>query len=290
MLSDADLLEFASPYVGGGARVELLKDKPGRRRTVRVRGAAGRVVCKWYASTRAAAVAARISAVATGPAEPVAPKVLLVDPDSHLVILTEVPGRPFSEALDCGNRAACRRVGAAVGGWHRAWSQRAHPPALAPHGIDQELAILAERAATAPRAIATAAHRLGPLFDIPWKPETVVHRDLYEEQILLGSRIGIIDVDDAALGPPELDIGNLLAHLLLRVDGRMAPFAEMGGATIDGYHQAGRRLVPERLERCMRLSLLRLACIHRKRWCATLAASPELVVPRHTGKPGSRRS
>jgi hypothetical protein len=34
-----------------------------------------------------------------------------------------------------------------------------------------------------------------------------VHRDLYEEQVLLGERVALIDLDDAALGPPELDIG-----------------------------------------------------------------------------------
>ena len=32
---------------------------------------------------------------------------------------------------------------------------------------------------------------------------------------MVGERIGLIDLDDSALGPPELDLGNLLGHLLL---------------------------------------------------------------------------
>mgnify|MGYP003297699673 CR=1 FL=1 len=33
----------------------------------------------------------------------------------------------------------------------------------------------------------------------------MVHRDLYEEQVLLGDRVGLIDLDDAALGFREDD-------------------------------------------------------------------------------------
>ena len=53
-----------------------------------------------------------------------------------------------------------------------------------------------------------------------------MHRDLYEEQLLAGERIGLIDLDDAALGPPELDLGNLLGHVeLLALSARTRPRA-----------------------------------------------------------------
>jgi aminoglycoside phosphotransferase (APT) family kinase protein len=90
----------------------------------------------------------------------------------------------------------------------------------------------------------------------------VVHRDLYEEQIVLGTRVGLIDLDDAALGPPELDVGNLLAHadLLALRSGADLSLAE--DALLDGYANAGPRLDSALLDRCRRLSRLRLACIH----------------------------
>jgi aminoglycoside phosphotransferase (APT) family kinase protein len=98
--------------------------------------------------------------------------------------------------------------------------------------------------------------------DDEWGASTVVHRDLYEEQVLVGERIGLIDLDDAALGPPELDVGNLLAHvdLLARRSGidLDAPTA----ALLDGYGHSGPHLDTVLLARCRALTLLRLACIH----------------------------
>jgi hypothetical protein len=95
-----------------------------------------------------------------------------------------------------------------------------------------------------------------------WSCRTVVHRDLYEEQVLVGERIGLIDVDDAALGPPELDLGNLAAHLELlerRID---ADLSDPAAAILAGYRSTGPALDHVLLERCRTLSLLRLACIH----------------------------
>lgn len=58
----------------------------------------------------------------------------------------------------------------------------------------------------------------------PWECTTVVHRGLYEEQILARTTVGLIDLDDTHLGPPDLDL--------------------------------------ERLDQCEHLTLIRLGCIH----------------------------
>src|SRR5439155_17692270 len=90
-----------------------------------------------------------------------------------------------------------------------------------------------------------------------------VHRYLYEEQILVGPAVGLIDLDDAAAGPPELDVGNLAAHvelLAIRAGRSLDPPFE---AFLRGYAETGPSLDGELLDRCRRLSLLRLACIHR---------------------------
>jgi Ser/Thr protein kinase RdoA (MazF antagonist) len=89
-----------------------------------------------------------------------------------------------------------------------------------------------------------------------------VHRDLYEEQIILGGRIGLIDLDDAALGPPELDVGNLLAHGELLARRRNRDLGSGVQAFLSGYAATGPLLDGSLVDRCRRLTLLRLACIH----------------------------
>jgi hypothetical protein len=99
---------------------------------------------------------------------------------------------------------------------------------------------------------------------------------LYEKQVLLGDDVGLIDLDDSALGPPELDVGNLLSHLelLARRSGR--DLGPMGTAFLDGYLTAGASLDAALLTRCRTLSLLRLACLHRTRSCSTSSAARKL--------------
>ena len=101
-----------------------------------------------------------------------------------------------------------------------------------------------------------------PALAAEWPIATVVHRDLYEEQLLLGSRVGLIDLDDAALGPAELDLGNLLAHMDLLGLRNGLDLSPAENALRSGYVLSGPLLDDELLERCRRLTRLRLACIH----------------------------
>ena len=47
-------------------------------------------------------------------------------------------------------------------------------------------------------------------------PVSIVHGDLYEAQMLVGSRwsLGLIDLDDLSLGDPAMDAANFCAHLM----------------------------------------------------------------------------
>ena len=249
------------PIVGAPVELEQLKHKPGRRRTLRARGPAGTAIVKLYASDRAATVAARVAALAVGPPEPALPRVLACEPQERMVVLSEVQGRPLRGALLAGDAGACRRAGEALGRWHRAWRGRAPHP-LRRHGVERELEILDRRAeALSPGLAADLRTEAGDLAE-PWDCPTVVHRDLYEEQVLLGERVGLIDLDDAALGPPELDAGNLLAHmdlLSLRSGRDLEPMAE---EVLAGYEASGGGLDEALLDGCRRLARLRLACIH----------------------------
>jgi aminoglycoside phosphotransferase (APT) family kinase protein len=215
-----------------------------------------------YASNRAPTVAARIAALAGGPAEVEIPEVLLCEPEEHLVALSEVPGHPLREALLGHDAETCERAGSALGAWHRAWVGTSPDP-LVPHTAKRELEILDERIQRAPREIAAVVRaRLPSLTDGEWAAVTVIHRDLYEEQIMVADRVGLIDLDDSALGPPELDIGNLSGHvelLELRSGRDLRPMTER---FLRGYRRTGPPLDQPLLERCRSLTLLRLVCIH----------------------------
>jgi Ser/Thr protein kinase RdoA (MazF antagonist) len=255
------MIELLEAIVGAPASLDELKRRPGRRRTLRVRGPRGSAIAKVYASDRAAVVASRVASLASGPPEPVVPAVLLADSGRHLLVLSDVPGSPLREALLAVDLGRCSRAGAALGTWHTAWAGRA-PDALARHTAVRELEILDSRAARSSPPVARAIREALRSLAVDWECTTVVHRDLYEEQVLVGEHVGLIDLDDAAIGPPELDLGNLLAHVTLLELRRARDLSAGVGALLGGYAKTGPALDAELLDCCRRLTLLRLACLN----------------------------
>lgn len=260
----------AATLTGPPRRVEVLKDKPGRRRTVRVHGANRSVIVKAYASARAPVVAARIRALANSTDALETPRVLLLDEEEAIVVLTEVPGMPLSRAMLDDDLDSCWRAGEALGRWHRRWTGKI-PDTLSAHSVERELAIIDRQARLSPPDVADMARTAAHSVSAPWTASTVVHRDLYEEQIIVGNAIGLIDLDDAAAGPPEVDVGNLLAHLTLLGHRHHHDIRPIRGAVLTGYRTAGPLLDDFRLHQCERLSAIRLACIHQQRWLLTRA-------------------
>jgi Ser/Thr protein kinase RdoA (MazF antagonist) len=274
------LCTLLEPLLGAPVELEMLKEKPGRRATMRARGSRRTAIVKVYASQRAATVAARIRALGGGPDEPIVPEVLLLDEALQLVVLSEVPGVPLTRSLTAGDRQACVRAGTALAAWHESgWGTAAG--AHKPHTIARELGILQARLEVAPPELATAVGAVLPaLADGDWGCATIVHRDLYEEQIMVGERIGLIDLDDSALGPPELDLGNLLAHLVLLERRSGVDLAAVTAAFLDAYRARGPVLDDALLVRCRALTLLRLACIHGEAWLVGAAAMAAPAEPR----------
>jgi Phosphotransferase enzyme family len=247
--------------VGSPVELEQLAHRPGHSRTLRASGPVRTAIVMLYASERATTVADRVGALDAVPPGVAVPRLLLSDPVLHMVVVSEVSGEPLTGTLLEGDVAACRCAGAAIGSWHRSWRGR-RPAALCAHGADRELAMLNKCAdAVSPRladAVRTAAADLGE----PWTCSTVVHRDLTDARILMGERVGLIGLDYAALGPPELDVGNLLAHMDLLSLRWGRDLAEVREEIVLGYEGFGDNLDDELLDRCRRLARLRLACVH----------------------------
>jgi aminoglycoside phosphotransferase (APT) family kinase protein len=176
--------------------------------------------------------------------------------------------------LVSGELNTCARAGAALGTWHGAWQGRS-PDALVPHTVERELEILGSRIdGASPEVAAAVRGALPALIDGAWGHPTVVHRDLYEEQVLVAELIGLIDLDDAALGPPELDVGNLVAHVDLLALRTRLDLTAGTDALLEGYRRTGPALEAPLLARCRALTLLRLACIHENSSLVEGAGAP----------------
>lgn len=252
--------DLVAPVLGSPLSWEVLKDKPGRRRTSRAAGPRGTAIVKVYASGRAAVVAARVQSLRDGPPEPAVPQLLACHSERHLVVLSEVPGEPFRTALLGGDLAAAARVGGALAGWHQAFRGYV-PTELRAHTGEREVEILLRRCHSTSPELAQAVRSAVPALSGSWPTDTVVHRDLYEDQIVLGPIVGLVDLDDAACGPAELDIGNLLAHLVLLTRRTGQPLDAAVSALLRAYQEVA-PLDAALLTRCRALSLLRLACAH----------------------------
>jgi Phosphotransferase enzyme family len=247
--------------VGAPAELEQLANRPGHSRTLRASGPVRTAIVKLYATDRATTVAGRVGALGIVPPGVTVPRLLLSDPALRMVVVSDVPGVPLTGALLEGDLATCRCAGAAIGRWHRSWRGQAPSPLL-PHGADRELAMLHRCAEVVSPRLADAVRRAAEGLGEPWTCTTVVHRDLTDARILMDERVGLIGLDYAALGPPELDVGNLLAHvdLLSLRSGR--DLSEIREEIVLGYEGFGENLDEELLDRCRRLARLRLACIH----------------------------
>jgi aminoglycoside phosphotransferase (APT) family kinase protein len=205
-------------------KVEILRYRPGRRCTLRLTfgGTRGRrVYAKVYRPDRAERSARILSGLAAlGPwPDLLVPAIAAFIPDDGVLVLEEDAGRSFEEVLGRGAGAAtaARAAARAVARLH---SLRARH--VRPWTAGDELAILEGRRVVLRKhpdlpwervdAVYRRVRAAVPILDA--SPPVLLHRDLHPQQILLDrERGGLVDLDDLAWGPPEIDLGNLLAHL-----------------------------------------------------------------------------
>ncbi len=113
------------------------------------------------------------------------------------------------------------------------------------------------------------------------------HRDFHDKQLLVDlTGAAILDLDLACRAEPELDIGNLLAHLRLRVlQGRLHAQSPVAYNFLDAYVRTNDAVELERIAFYQSCASLRLACVYalRPRWAALV---PRLVAEARNGAAG----
>ena len=129
------------------------------------------------------------------------------DPSGRVGIIGFRPGTVLDQVDDRDYVASCRRAGAALAALHRCGAQLDREWTL-----DDELAQLRNRApASTAELVLDVIERFGTPSSAAVVPS---HRDCHPRQLVVdGREVHWIDLDDAAMAVPGLDVGNMLAHL-----------------------------------------------------------------------------
>ena len=229
----------------------VLRHVAGRRVTALATDGNADVVVKVFHSPRARGNHRRLTALATAGLADIVPSSFGCDPTGHVGVVGHRPGVELPTVAGDRWSASCRSAGVALRRLHdsaaeldREWN------------IDDELTQL--------RSMSPVA--LLPLVDglvdlaVPDEAALVPsHRDCHPRQLVVdGDRVAWIDLDDCAMAPAGLDVGNMLAHLTReRITGRRSEMATIAArsAFLDGYGD----IDTATCRRWERLSLLRLA-------------------------------
>ncbi|MFC7879593.1 phosphotransferase family protein, partial [Isoptericola sp. NPDC057391] len=173
------------------------------------------------------------------------------------VTTTPLPGRTLHELLrdpatpDAVLDPVLDAAGRAIGRGLRRL-QDEPPSGVAEHDADAEVAVVARwwglaaahGATTTADADAVVRRVRAALAALPAARPVLTHRDLHDKQLLVdtepdgGVRVGLLDLDLAAVAHPALDLANLLVHLELRAHQGVCPperAARVARAVVDGY-------------------------------------------------------
>jgi aminoglycoside phosphotransferase (APT) family kinase protein len=161
----------------------------------------------------------------------------------HLWLQEAVPGEPLARHISPGaDLAPVARTGAALARLHATApvSDRRWTLADEADVLDDALRRAAERLPhVAVRLAAVGAIARDRLAALPPPAARGLHRDFYYDQVLVdGDRIWLVDLDLYACGDPAIDIANFLAHLdelALRRHGDVGAYARQAETFLAGY-------------------------------------------------------
>lgn len=273
-------------------RPELVKHKVGRRAVARYQVVSpGRthppIFVKVFADERGLRSAEKTEAVrAALTGRVMIPRVLHIEEHGRVVILEGLAGDPLDVLLRTDDRAA-GRAGLALATLHGSSAQLEyrHTPDNELRATARQLAALRDTDSALDRAaqeiFQTIAQTLRALD--PWR-FLPAHRDCHPAQILVSAEaVGMIDLDEACLTEPAVDVGNVLAHYdleaLLHPDD--TPLIRRAADDFWAAYRLGFPSVGDRQVATLRtVALLRLVGVHTPRLgsefgFAILAASQE---------------
>jgi Ser/Thr protein kinase RdoA (MazF antagonist) len=230
----------------------VLRHLPGRRITMRVETPTGPAVLKVFARPRARGNHRRLEALGRSSASDGVPPTMGADTSGHVGLVGWTPGISLPDVHSGEFTECCRQAGTVLASLHgsgaeldRTWT------------VVDELALLERQATPQAAGLVELARRIAaPAVQAPL---VSAHRDFHPRQIVVGARgVGMIDLDDAAMAPAALDVGNFIAHLRmdaaigLRGDSHVRAAIQ---AFLDGYGPV------EGSELWEWLSLVRLMCL-----------------------------
>lgn len=199
--------DAATDLCPDGRFIRLLRYLPGRRAASLVDTRQGLAVLKVFASPRARGNDRRLRLLADTPVRDQVPRTLGVDDDGHVSLVSWREGTIYDEVDDDQFVAAAHQVGEALHALHncgalfdREWT------------IDREALQLRRRAT--PATAAAADEVIAATVHVTTEPLVPAHRDCHPRQVVcVEEQVFWIDLDDAAMAPAALDIGNMVAHL-----------------------------------------------------------------------------
>lgn len=249
----------------------LVAYRPGQRAVVRVEGEVGVRYVKVVSPRRARRIIANAQAMSraasTTPAFPSLAQILDQQPDQGSIVFADLPGPSLRDLLLAGSgRAVLPVVGAAVAAFQAATVPEEIEESPAPR-LEDWLGFVSSHA---PALTPSYERVLRALPNPPGDhPTTITHGDLHDGNVVLGhSDIGFLDLDGITARHPAEDVGNLLAHLVLRALQRGDSAAvghDHGSRLLVGYHTAGGAAEREAVMVVVARTLFRLACVYRFR-------------------------
>jgi Ser/Thr protein kinase RdoA (MazF antagonist) len=186
--------------------IHVLRHLPGRRVTTLVRTGDGLAVLKLFATSRARGGHRRLSAFAESRAGSLVPRPL-GHRKGHLALVEFIAGTPLDQLDDSALVAAAGLAGRALRRLHDSGAELGRM-----WGLGDEITQLRRTAGQATRkAVELAIARWSPPAQAEPAPS---HRDCHPAQVVRTSEgVRFIDLDDSAMAPRALDVGNFVAHL-----------------------------------------------------------------------------
>jgi hypothetical protein len=201
----------AATIAPGAQFVRLLRHLPGRRVATQVRTPDGQhAVLKVFAGPRARGNDRRLGALQRSSVRHMVPRPLGVDATGHVSLVEWVDGVMFDQTPDERFADAAFQVGVSLRQLHessveldRSWT------------IREELALLGKRQTHTVQQLISSMGGMEQLTDrLLDEPLVTAHRDCHPRQAVIAQGPARwIDLDDCAMAPAGLDVGNMIAHV-----------------------------------------------------------------------------